>query len=81
MQSLKDWYAVDFVGKNQSYSNSVPVSCCDLSKWSLSSPCTGVDVTVKDIQQQKYFTQVWVEGGGWWTGQGRQEEEGGFGGV
>ena len=79
MQSLKDWYAVDFVGKNQSYSNSVPVSCCDLSKWLPSSPCTGVDVTAEDIQKQKYFTQVWVEGEGMvdWAGEAGRGRRGG----
>ena len=64
VQSLTDWYAVDFPGKNESFPNSVPVSCCDLSKWSLSSPCTGVDVTTAEVKQQKYFSQVEMGGNG-----------------
>ena len=74
VQSLTDWYAVDFPGKNESFPNSVPVSCCDLSKWSLSSPCTGVDVTTAEVKQQKYFSQVEMGGKGGGGGQGRGGE-------
>lgn len=52
VHNLTDWFGIEFPGKNSTFNNSVPISCCDPSygEWSAPDHCTGTDVDRMTVQ-------------------------------